>query len=167
MASENSAIWQVQDGADTGAENGATPAADVILFNPQPVIATGGYVFETEFTVRNSTPENESVASNNNEVQDMGLDGVDVQVTGILYRAGTSGSMTKLIQWLKDPKTATGYTEGRFGLRLDDFPHFDVVPTPTYGYVLADVRFIRDGEHKDKVQVVLTLRLSGDIDAAI
>ena len=71
---------------------------------------------------------------------------------------------------MNDGKTTTGFEEGRFGLRLDDFPQLNVTPdnTPnTFGYVLADVRFIRDGEHKDKVQFVATLRLSGDITTAL
>jgi len=140
---------------------------------PSPVLTSGQTVFQTEFTIRNSVPENESVSSNNNEVQDMGLDGVDIQVTGELFRAkdqgatGVTEDVEKLIKWMRDAKTTTGFTEGRFGLRLDDFPHFDVVPTSTYGYVLADLRFTRDGENVDKVGFIAILRLSGDLDTAL
>jgi len=172
MAGENSAIWQVQSGAGNGTESTAT-ATNTVLFNPSPVLTSGQNIFQTEFTIRNSTPENESVASNNNEVQDMGLDGVDVQITGHLFKAkdrgatGVTEDIEKLIKWMRDAKTTTGFTEGRFGLRLDDFPHFNVDPTSTFGYVLADLRFIREGDESDKAGFIATLRLSGDLDTAL
>jgi len=172
MAGENSAIWQVQSGAANGTETTAT-ATHTVLFNPDPVLTSGQNIFQTEFTIRNSVPENESVASNNNEVQDMGLDGVDVQITGHLFRAkdrgatGVTEDVEKLIKWMRDAKTTTGFIEGRFGLRLDDFPHFNVDPASTYGYVLADIRFTRDGDDSDKVGFIATLRLSGDLDTAL
>jgi len=175
MASENSAIWQVQSGAANGTEATAT-TTNTVLFNPDPILTTGQNVFKTEFTIRNSVPENESVASNNNEVQDMGLDGVDVQITGHLFRAkdqgatGVTEDVEKLIKWMRDAKTTTGYEVGRFGLRLDDFPHFDIVPddTPnTFGYILADIRFVREGDEVDKVGFIATLRLAGDLDTAL
>lgn len=179
MAGENSAIWQVQSGAANGTEATAG-ASNTVLFNPSPILTTGQNIFQTEFTIRNSVPENESVASNNNEVQDMGLDGVDVQITGHLFRAkdqgvtGVTEDVQKLIKWMRDAKTTTGYEEGRFGLRLDDFPHFNIVPdgngvagNNTFGYVLADIRFIRESDEVDKVGFIATLRLAGDLDTAL
>ncbi len=160
MAGENSAIWRA---VTLGAESSAS-AANKILFNSSPVIATGSYVFNTEVNYRNATPENPRVAGQINEVQDMGLQGIDVQVTGQLRDTSSStGDMSHLVTWLQEDKTVqAGFPKGRFGLRLDDLPQFNVQPTTTYGYVLAQTRIIRDGEYKTKAGVVITLRFSGD-----
>ena len=175
MAGENSAIWRVKASAANGTE--ATADADVsvfsngevVLFNPDSVASGDGTIFNTEFNIRNSVPENPKVAGNNNEIQDMGLDGLDVQIVGLLTDVNANTGITKpekLIKWMQNDKTVTGFTEGRFGLRIDDFPHFNVVPTSTYGYVLANLRFIRDPNFVDKVRFIATLRLGGDIASA-
>ncbi len=162
MAGENSAIWRATTAQ--GATEAAALPANIILFNSSPVIATGSYVFNTEVNYRNATPENPRVAGQINEVQDMGLQGIDVQVTGQLREtSSTSGDLSHLVTWLQEDKTLqTGFPKGRFGLRLDDLPQFNVEPTTTYGYVLAQTRIIRDGEYKQKAGVVITLRFSGD-----
>lgn len=164
---ENGAIWQVVSNAATGSRTDATNPPEVIYFNPASVATTGGYVYQTEFNIRNSVPENETVSGDNNEVQDMGLSGVDVQLTGWFDNSDGNTNVTKLMDWMKEPKTDTaGYVKGRFGLELEDFGEFNVTPTKTgnlVGYVIADVRFIRDGEDKDRVQFIINLRLSGDL----
>ena len=45
---------------------------------------------------------------------------------------------------------------------MNDMPQFNVEPSATFGYVLAQARIIRDGEFKEKAGVVFTLRFSGD-----
>jgi len=94
----------------------------------------------------------------------MGLQGIDIQVTGQLRQTSSStGDLKHLVTWLQEDKTLqTGFRKGRFGLRMDDMPQFNVTPTNTYGYVLAQARIIRNGEYKEKAGVVLTLRFSGD-----
>lgn len=94
----------------------------------------------------------------------MGLQGIDVQITGqIRQSSSTSLDLTHLTTWLKEDKTIqVGFPKGRFGLRMDDMPQFNVEPTTTYGYVLAQSRIIRDGEYKEKAGVIITLRFSGD-----
>lgn len=160
-----SAIWQVQTSAANGTEATAT-SGNTILFNETPVVSSGGVIFTTEFNVRNSIAENPKVSGDGNEVQDMGLDGIDVQVTGMFKDSDASNtSITELMSWIKAAKTTTGYTQGRFGLRLDDFPYFNMVPTSTYGYVLGNVQFVRDPNKVNKVGIVLTLRVGGDVSA--
>jgi hypothetical protein len=162
LTNENTAIWRATT-ANGGEEDDAT-AANKILFNSQPVIATGSYIFNTEVNYRNATPENPRVAGQINEVQDMGLQGIDIQVTGqIRQTSSTSNDLANLVTWLQEDKTLqTGFPKGRFGLRMDDMPQFNVEPATTYGYVLAQTRIIRDGEYKEKAGVVITLRFSGD-----
>ncbi len=162
MANENTSIWRATTAQ--GATEAAALATNIILFNSQPVIATGSYVFNTEVNYRNATPENPRVAGQINEVQDMGLQGIDVQVTGqIRQTSSTSNDLSNLVTWLQEDKTIQdGFPKGRFGLRMDDMPQFNVQPDLTFGYVLAQTRVIRDGEYKEKSGVVITLRFSGD-----
>ena len=162
MAGENTAIWRATTAE--GATEAAALAANKILFNSAPVISTGSFVWNTEVNYRNATPENPRVGGQINEVQDMGLQGIDVQITGqIRQSSSVTLDLTHLTTWLKEDKTIqVGFPKGRFGLRLDDMPQFNVTPTATYGYVLAQARIIRDGEYKEKAGVVITLRFSGD-----
>jgi hypothetical protein len=94
----------------------------------------------------------------------MGLQGIDVQITGQLREtSSTSGDLANLVTWLQEDKTEqTSFPKGIFGLRMDDMPQFDIQPSLTYGYVLAQTRVIREGEYKEKAGVVITLRFSGD-----
>jgi len=94
----------------------------------------------------------------------MGLQGIDVQITGqIRQTSSITADLKHLVTWLQEDKTVQGpFPKGRFGLRMDDMPQFNVTPSTTYGYVLAQTRIIRDGEYKEKAGVVITLRFSGD-----
>jgi len=94
----------------------------------------------------------------------MGLDGVDVQLTGLFKDSDVDNNdITKLMAWVNENKTTTLFTEGRFGLRIDDFPYFNMVPTSTFGYVLNDIRFIRDPIKNNRSGVVLSFRVGGDM----
>ncbi len=162
MAGENTAIWRATTAE--GPIEGSALAENIILFNSSPVIATGSFVWNTEVNYRNATPENPRVGGQINEVQDMGLQGIDVQITGqIRQSSSTSLDLTHLTTWLKEDKTVQlTFPKGRFGLRMDDLPQFNVQPSLLFGYVLAQTRIIREGEYKEKAGVVITLRFSGD-----
>jgi len=158
---DNTAIWRTTTGNAT--EGGALPE-NIITFNSEPVVTTGSFVFNTEVNYRNATPENPRVAGQINEVQDMGLQGIDVQITGQLRQTSdTDGDLAHLVTWLQEDKTLQDdFPKGRFGLRMNDMPQFNITPALTFGYVLAQARIIRDGEYKQKAGVVITLRFSGD-----
>jgi len=170
MAGENTAIWRATDIASGGLESNAT-AANKILLNPTTLETSNGYVFKTEIDYRNAVPENPKVAGQVNEVQDMGLDGLDIQLVGLFDKSTTNADISNLVTWMQqDKKIHSGVTAsfpaGRFGLRIDDLPQFNVTPKDDpngYGYVLAGCRFVREGEYKRKAGVVITLRFSGDI----
>ena len=164
-----SALWWVNDSAANGTEATATArttdfaSGDVILFNETPVVTAGGHIFESRFSIRNSVPENSKVDGDGNDVQDMGLDGADVVITGLFKDVDSShDSITKLLTWMRKDKTATDFEEGRFGLRLDDFPYFNMVPTSNYGYVISNPEFIRSGEEDNKAGFSLSLTVGGD-----
>ncbi len=172
MANESIAIWRATDQV-SGQLEATASAANKIILNPSPVLSTGGYVFNTELFYRNAVPENPKVGGQINEVQDMGLDGIDLQITGQFQPSTTNTDVAKLRDWMREDKMVQGggtlsFEKGRFGLRMDDFPQFNIVPKGDadplqgYGWVLAAVRFVRQGEFKNKLGVVITLRFSGD-----
>ena len=170
MAGEDVTIWRATDVASGGAK-GTANAANTLSFNPTTLETANGFIFKTEIDYRNAVPENPRVAGQINEVQDMGLDGLDIQIVGLFDKASTNADIDNLVTWMQEDKFIHGGAnfsapKGRFGLDMGDFPQFNVTPTDdpsARGYVLASVRFIREGEYKQKVGVVIILRFSGDV----
>lgn len=174
MAGENAAIWQVQSGAANGTEATATATHTQLFNSTTKVIGDGGgFINGITAVIGKATPENEAVNDDNNEIQDMGLTGVDVIVTGVAGDTDNetaSNLVTKFIKWsvLDGGNTTTGYTKGRFGLRLDNAPQWNVVPTSTYGYhIIGQIEFNYIGDNKDMVEFKIRLGLGGDIVTAL
>ena len=170
MAGENAAIWQVQASAGDGNEGTAT-ATNTVLFNSSTKIPSDG-AFASDIVVdfRRAVVENEAVNTDNNELQDMGVEGLDLTVTGVIGDANNddaTNSVNKLSKWLQESNDTTLFTKGRFGLRLDNAPQWNVDPTSTFGYFIRNVRFQYMGEATDLVQITITLVLGGDIASAI
>lgn len=109
--------------------------------------------------------------ADNNEIQDMGIEGLTIKLHGFSGNANNNVAgniVNKLIKWTKDGNTTTGYTKGRFGLRLDNAPQWGVVPTSTYGFhLLRDSTWHYVGDSTDLVEFNLRLGLGGDIASAI
>jgi len=170
VAGENIAIWQVQSGAANGTEATAG-ATNTQLFNDTgKVIGSGAFVIDIDVSFRRSVPENEAVDADNNEIQDMGIGGLDITLQGISGDADNdvvANLVNKFSKWLQDGNTTTGFTKGRFGLRLDNAPQWNVVPTATFGFHIRDIKFRYVGEKKVQVEFTIRLALGGDIPTAI
>ena len=166
----NASIWQVQASASDGQESTAG-SANTITFNSttkQP--SEGSFISDIAVEFRRAVPENEAVATDNNELQDMGIDGLDIVLTGIIGDADndtSSNPINKLSNWIQGGNTATGYTKGRFGLKLNNAPQWNVTPTSTFGYHIKDVKLQYMGERKDLAKFTIRLALGGDIASAI
>ncbi len=164
------ALWQVQSGGN-GTESGAgdTHTIDFIDAN-STAPSSGAYISDIEVSFRRAVPENEAVDADNNEIQDMGIDGLDITITGVTGNANNdavANPINKLSKWLQDGNTTTGFTKGRFGLRMDNAPQWNVVPTSTLGYHIKDCNFKYIGEKKDLSDFIIRLALGGDIATAI
>jgi hypothetical protein len=172
MAGENAAIWQVQASAADGTEATAT-GTNTLLFNDTgKTIGDGlvGYITDIDIDFRRASPENEAVDADNNEIQDMGIDGLDViiiSLTGNTDNDAATNPVNKLSKWQQDGNTTTLFTKGRYGLRLDNAPQWNVVPTATYGFHIRNVNYKYLGERKDLCQVTISMALGGDIVSAI
>jgi len=130
----------------------------------------GAFASDIVVDFRRAVPENEAVNTDNNELQDMGIEGLDLTVTGVIGDANNddaTNSVNKLSKWLQESNDTTLFTKGRFGLRLDNAPQWNVDPTSTVGYFIRSIRFQYMGEAVDLVQITITLVLGGDIASAI
>lgn len=170
MAGENAWLWQVQ--ASGSAPRLSASSANIIEFNNTGKVPSGGaYIDDIQVDFRRAVPENAAVDDNNNEIQDMGVDGLDIIIHGFSGNADNDNVSTnpinKLSKWLQDGNTATGYTKGRYGLELDNAPQWDVQPATTYGYHIRNVTFHYIGEKKDICEFTIYLSLGGDLTSAI
>ncbi len=172
--SGNGAIWEVQASAANGTESTASTASvnNVLLFNDTArIIGDGGfYVFDTVIVPKRSSPEQESVDSDDTEIQDMGVSSLDFTILGISGKTNNddnSNPVNKLQKWWQDGNTTTLFTKGRFGIRFDDSPQWNIVPTSTYGLHLRPTEFHYIGEKKQQCELTVRLSLGGDIPSAI
>lgn len=175
MANETIALWQVQDDAGNGLEATAG-ATHTQLFNPDSRNPSdGAYIDDIQVDFRRAVPENESVDADNNEIQDMGVDGFDIVIHGFSGNAdnnNASNLVNKFSKWLQDGNTSTAgptnyYTKGRYGLRMDNAPQWNVNPTATYGYHIRNASFRYLGEKKDLVEFTISISLGGDLAGAL
>jgi len=168
----DSALWQVQASAGNGTEAtaGDTNTIDFADNDSSKNPSAGAFVIDISVDFRRAVPENEAVDADNNELQDMGIDGLDITLVGLIGDANndiTGNPINKISKWIQDGNTATLFTKGRYGLRLDNAPQWDVVPTSTLGYHIKDCNFKYIGERKDIAEFTLRLSLGGDITTAI
>ena len=156
-------IWQVQDSAADGTQAVAGDA-NTIKFSLSNTAADNN-LFGINITMRNSTPENTNIQGDSNDIEDMGLDGIDIKITG-QFR-DTESDITKLVKWWKEDKFATLFDKGRFGLELDFPTNFNVNPTSTFGYQIVNPTLEILYEKTKISGFTMTLRLGGDITSAI
>ncbi len=167
----NAALWEVQDSAGNGTEATAGDTHTIDFKDGiNNTISEGAFITDIIVDFRRAVPENESVGADNNELQDMGISGFDITISGVTgdVDSDTTGNpINKLSKWLQDGNTATGYTKGRFGLRVDRAPQWNVVPTSALGYHIKDISISYMGENKDMARFTINLALGGDIKTAI
>lgn len=160
MAS-NSAIWR-----DTTTEP-SSPDGELIEFNEEPIEVDGAIIAQSDFNIVSAIGINEKPKGNVNEIQDTFVDSITLILTGSVANPKNVDAINpfKTVKiWMLDPKTVVStFPKGRFGLRLDDFPHFNLNPTSTRAYILFDWRWIREGEWTGRVSFVATLKFNGDI----
>jgi hypothetical protein len=170
MAGENGWIWQVQTSAVNGTRATAGSSNTIAFNSSGKVPSDGAYISDIDVDFRRAVPENEAVDADNNEIQDMGIGGLDIIITGVVGNADNDTSTNPiniLSKWLQDGNTTTGYTKGRYGLELGNAPQWDVTPTSTYGYHVRAVQFRYIGEKRDMAEFKISMSLGGDLANAI
>lgn len=156
-------IWQVQDSAADGTQStaGDTNTIQFSLSN----VTSDSNMFGVNVTLRNSTPENTNIEGDANQIEDLGIDGIDIKITGQFRNK--EDDITKLVKWWIENKFATLFTEGRFGLELDFPTNFNIVPTSTYGYQIVNPTIEILYEKTKIAGFTITLRLGGAVATAL
>lgn len=149
-------IWQVQEGAADGTQATAGDA-NTIKFSLSTVNADNN-LYGADITLRNSTPENTNIEGDENEIEDMGIDGVDIKVTS-QFR-DKEADINKLVDWWLDDKFTDVAPKGRFGFELNFPTRFNVEPTSLFGYLLVNPTLSILYEKKNIVGSIFTLRLA-------
>ncbi len=158
MAS-NSAIWRC-----TALGSEASNPTDIIEFNDLTLadnLQKG--IIQSNTTLTTAISVNPKPKTQTDELQDCGFAGLTVTLTGSIKDPHNGGlnALHKLKQWQLEAKYVdTLFPYGRFGLRMDDMPIFDLTPNTIRGYMLESVGFIRDGETRGKASVIITLRFN-------
>lgn len=156
-------IWQVQDSADNGSQSEAG-SDNTIQFSLSNTNSDNN-MFGVNITMRNSTPENTNVQGDANQIEDLGIDGIDIKITGQFRNSDTD--ITKLVKWWIEDKFAVGFEEGRFGLELDFPTNFNIEPTDTYGYQIVNPTLEILYEKTKIAGFTITLRLGGAVATAL
>ncbi len=86
-----------------------------------------------------------------NRIQDTFAKGVNFRIVGYVTAPKTSGAQDKTKIWAMEAKdVTTTFPFGRFGIRLDDFPDFNVRQNANRGIYLGDVKWTLLAESKFK-----------------
>lgn len=160
-AASQSAIWR--DGAEPATVVGTE---DIVEFNTGSVVNAAGFIVNTRFIMNSAVAINENPGNQVDPLQDTGFEGLTVIVTGSVENPeGTGDTMAhRLKRWMLESKRVTStFPKGRFGMRLNDFPTFNLTPGTARGYILESVEFGRDGETKGKITFIMRLRFNGSV----
>jgi hypothetical protein len=153
MAS-NCRIWR---------DSNTVPVTDIVEFNGGALPDATGGVIQNTITLTKAIAVNSKPKKNLDELQDTGLSTVTWQVTGHIKNPKTSAIPDLVKKWLfEDNFVVTTFPHGRFGLQLDDFPHYNVRPNANRGIMLESWNWIRDGETAGKASFVAVLRFSAN-----
>ena len=153
----NSAIWR---STIFGAES--SNGTDVIEFNAGTKPDTKSYITNTQFQLTNSISTNERPKIAVDLTQDLGFSQLDIVVSGSFSSPSVQLGSHVLKTWIIEQKTNTPFPYGRFGLRLEDYPTFNLTPTSDRGYILYDAALTRNAEYQ-KIDFVLKLRFNGSV----
>lgn len=162
----NSCIFRLTNNGDT--ESNVT---DKIEFDDAVITPANAHVYETQIGINCAVAENEKPKGNMNELQDLFLDGVPFQITGSVEIPQNTVISSRTKQWGIEPKTNTTFTKGRIGIRMNDFPGFNVVPQTlssgkARGLMFIDWQWTRQGNYPGKANFIAHFRLNGDTGTA-
>jgi hypothetical protein len=158
----NSCIWRA---TTLGAEG--SNSSDIIQFNGGTLPDATGHVKSSDVELETGVAENDKPFSPINELQDTKATRITVNVIGVIDNPSSSGVPSRFKIWELEDKVNAVFTKGRFGLRLDDFPAFNLTPTTLAGgtprgYILSNIKLARDIEF-NRLTFSCTLRFGGDI----
>jgi len=154
MAS-NSRIWR---------DSNTVPVTDIVEFNSGTLPDATGGIIQNTITLTSAIAVNAKPKKELDELQDTGLSTITFQITGHIKNPKNSAIPNLVKVWMCQPKFVIGsFPKGRFGIQLDDFPHYNVRPNTNRGLFLVDWTWIRPAETKGKVEFVAILKLNANL----
>ncbi len=96
---------------------------------------------------------------------DTGLSDLMYEITLLIDEsAGTAGAIKKLRNWFREAGTVRGkFKEGRFGIRNNYRPEFNLTPSLNAGYKFTDFDCLHDLGIRALFRVTLIMEFSGEI----
>ena len=86
----------------------------------------------------------------------------EVILTGWFEDPDNAGGPVELSNWMKDAKTTTTLSFGRFGIRVDDFTNIvNQTPSSSVGYLLYDAQCFIPPDHPFECNFTLKFWLNG------
>jgi len=164
----NASIFRLNVAGETEATV-ASPNSNLIQFDGTSLVPDQlSHLGTWEAHMIAAIQENPRPQSNNpHDLQDNGLAISDVTVTMFFEDPANAVGPALLRNWMREAKVTNGSTSafpfGKFGIRNNDFPIFNVTPTAVAGYILADVQWFRPTDQRYKVGAVAVFRFNGDI----
>lgn len=128
------AIWRDNNAEASSADKiefdtGATPDALTKLGN-------------TTITVLSGLAFLKKPKGSMNRIQDTFTKGVSYRLVGYVTAPKSSGAQDTTKIWAMEAKTVvTTFPNGRFGVRVDDFPDFNVRPNANRGIMMGDLKW--------------------------
>ena len=157
----NSAIFRT---TGAGENEGTVSASEKIEFNEAVVEDSDQIVTRTEFEMSRAFGKQSRIRKTfSHKIEDTGFQGLDPVITGVIRTANIEETEYKIKRWMLEDQFNSNYKHGRFGLRLDDNPVFNVTPVATRGYFLERIKLIRSGSHRGKLEFIAFLRYDGAI----
>ena len=155
-------LWRIGDLESSGAIT--NPNNEVLEFD-EAVADDSQFFNSTQVDIDVDITQTSALKGDVNPSQDGGVGSIRVHVTGIIKgRAAIAGRQT-LIKWLLNDKTTPNFPHGRFGTVFADLTEFNITPVGTaatgYGWLIEDIKLIKDGEWKNKTTFNMTLKYNG------
>lgn len=164
-------VWRATSTNPDGSEANADSNIQFEL-TAAPLKDSTAHLHQTEFRLKSGVGENEKVFGSGNELQDTKFEGLTVIITGTVQLTippgiANSGSRTTAIQtskvWeIEDKINVTNFPKGLFGIRLDNFPEFNMKPqnsgSNVWGIIIQDWTWTNIGEQQNRADFIATLR---------
>lgn len=156
MAS-NCRIWRDNNNPSSAAAN------EKVEFNGGALPDNTGGVVQNTITLTSAIAVNAKPKKQLDELQDTGLSTITFQITGHIKDPKNSAIPDIIKKWLCTPKfVISTFPKGRFGIQLDDFPHYNVRPNANRGCMIESWTWIRDGETSGKGSFTAVIRFSAN-----
>lgn len=157
----NSAIWRATSLGPEGNNSG-----DVIEFNQGVLPNATGHISTTEIEFDIEPAQNENSKGAIDEYQYVGIHSIPITITGHIQTPSSTTLTTLIKKWALETHVNITFPKGRFGLRLNDNPIVNLVPTSTRGYLLANFKLIRPPEFQGKLDFIARLVFNGAIGSS-